>query len=100
MTAEIKKILVAARAKIADPKHWTQNQYARDANGCMVQPEADNACQWCAAGAIISAVWDGKTDLYDARKILEHYANSRLTIYNDTHSHEDVLALFDRALRR
>jgi hypothetical protein len=42
-----KDVLVAARALIADPAHWTQGSYARDAAGHRVGENSAEATCWC-----------------------------------------------------
>jgi hypothetical protein len=43
-----------ARAKIADPTHWTKNVNARDANGESVKPRNDEAHCFCNNGALMA----------------------------------------------
>jgi hypothetical protein len=38
---------------------WTQRHFARDLTGGHTRPKADNACSWCALGAIKKVAFDG-----------------------------------------
>jgi hypothetical protein len=103
-------ILRAARARIADPAHWTKGAFARTANvsldergtGCnAVDPRA--TC-WCAEGAIRFVTNDDRHAHEAVGKLLELAVDpgGRLSIatFNDSSgtTHADVLAAFDRAI--
>ena len=91
-------ILKAARAKIAKPENWTQRAYQRDKNGNSLSVwDAQAATCWCARGAIWSI--DPKGRLTDAFKALElSVPDQTVTVFNDTHTHAEVLAAFDSAI--
>jgi hypothetical protein len=96
-----RQTLEAARAKIADEYNWTQGDWRRG--------EA-----YCALGAIEDAGGDGGRAKKALKRVLPWYsglsvrgmflgpfvAEPRIWSYNDTHSHECVLAAFDRAIER
>jgi hypothetical protein len=44
---------------IADPKRWTQGEFARNADGYGVMIHDADACCWCARGAIRKIYRDG-----------------------------------------
>ena len=46
--------LKAAREKIADPEHWTQGAYSRDAWGAPYLGVFERSVCFCATGAVIS----------------------------------------------
>ena len=85
-------ILQAARELLSDPERWCQGNFVTlDAQR---QPVA-----WCAAGALYHV------DRYDGR--LAELASERFRLaagavtisgFNDSHSHEDVLRVFDKAI--
>jgi hypothetical protein len=57
MTNRVLEILKAARDKIADPQHWTQNAFARTAGGQALPSNSVNdviAHCWCTTGAIVA----------------------------------------------
>lgn len=100
------EILKAARELISDEKRWTQGFYAV-ANGWPVVQFAsehlpDSADCFCAIGSLAKA---GCMSVYDAEssgayKALEAVSEIDVHEFNDTHTHEEVLALFDRAISR
>lgn len=103
-----KELLIAARAKIADPKNWTQRAYARDAKSESVSSlDADAVC-WCAAGAVRWAGGDsyGGSLLSDRAwgELLQtahfHEDSASMFAFNDTHTNAEVLALFDKTIER
>ena len=47
-----KKIKLLEEAKVLIAKGWTQEVYARDADGNSCEATADRACQWCLTGAL------------------------------------------------
>lgn len=95
----IREILVDARKAIEDPEHWTQGACARDAQGNEVDETSRFAASWCAVGATYKALraarQDMATQLIDA---LSRACNASISEYNDTHTHEEVLAMFDKAI--
>jgi len=72
-----------ARELISDPKKWGKGSYEKDG-------------RYCALGAVY-ACGGGAYDLDDAALCLGGYLGSAIS-FNDTHSHDDVLALFDWAI--
>lgn len=95
-----REILVAAREKISAPERWTQFVGARTDDGYATYWGDPEAVCWCALGAV-SAIDDRQRNVAvqsGAIKALQQSAGSALTEYNDTHTHADVLALFDCAI--
>ena len=97
--ASVKELPIAARKKIEKPENWTQNYSAKDVDGSAVYVCSPEAVCWCTLGAI-RAVSDDRGDLVEAacNKLYDVLDDSFITIFNDTHTHEEVLALFDRAI--
>jgi hypothetical protein len=92
--------IVAARARIADPAHWTQKAYARTADKEACGPNSPNAVCWCAAAAL-----ECHNVISPAHLLAELGALPvadpdmfTLTSWNDSHTHAEVLELFDRAI--
>jgi len=99
-------LLIAARARIEKPEHWTQGCYARASDGSEVLPESPNAVCWCALGAI-RVVLGGHFDPlgpfdkaeYALMGVLPDGASSPyVSDYNDNRSHRSVLRLYDKAI--
>lgn len=97
-----KEILIAARKKIEKPENWTQGQAARNKSQSWCDPTYDFATCWCALGAIRSIVGKGSeadASFVDAYKELVKVSEDRfIGAFNDTHTHAEVLALFDKAI--
>lgn len=105
----VKKLLVDARALIADEACWTQQAMARKRmhGGSYTyykptNPSDPSACKWCATGAVMKVGTSG--DGYGIRtalSTLDLYSNcGSIVRFNDRFEakHQDVLAVFDRAI--
>lgn len=113
-------LLKAARERVTDPQDWTQGAYARDAYGSevgdghfslddLIDEEAfHNATRWCALGALGVKAFD-IDDVAHATNVLERAVRKLdtsvkgddyciVSAFNDNHSHEEVLRLFDEAI--
>ena len=92
--------LKAARQLISDPAKWTQNLFARDKDGKSIDPQNKDAVCFCSFGAIerftgcktLSEV-EGHLD-----NVCEKLFHTNVISFNDTHTHAEVLALFDAAI--
>lgn len=92
-------ILRKARDLITDPAHWTQGESARNQYGEMVYPNSNTAVCWCAAGAISRAAYTEEySDQCAAERLLNACCAGDFINYNDSHTHAEVLALFDKAI--
>lgn len=82
-----KKILIDARKLIKDPKHWGQRHFYQ--NG-----------RYCGSGALIGAGLSGPFSGNPAYEALRKAAETieQFCTWNDTHTHAEVLAAFDRAI--
>lgn len=91
--------LKAARDLISDPARWTQGWLARDASKNVSYIGAENAACWCSMGALfhVDGPYRPNSDL--AIKLLSAAIGGKSVVrYNDTHTHAEVLALFDAAI--
>ena len=89
--------LLAAKKLIEDPKDWTQNAFARDSQGTSVGSYDITAVCYCALGATHKSIMG---DSYLADNYLHAAAFPKLASeFNDTHTHSEVLGLFDRAIQ-
>lgn len=104
------EILQKARDLISDEKNWNQGDYGR-ASGKPVgiianqRLPTDTDC-FCAVGAIawVSDATVNEAERSAAWKFLNAETNSaemnEIHEFNDTHTHAEVLDLFDRAIKR
>jgi hypothetical protein len=90
------EILTASRAKIADKNNWCQVASARNFMGASVSPYSITACSWCSVGAIECV----EKSVFDtsAHVQLEAFMGNDIGEFNDTHSHSEVLAAWDKAI--
>ena len=98
------ELLTKAKALIADPKHWTQGWYARNAEGQVVGPNAPHAVCWCSIGAIDKAAYEEttySTNLAATRYLAEVSEECGYNIFefNDNSSHETVMKAWDKAIK-
>ena len=101
MTA--KQILQEGRTLIE--KGWTQEKFARDADGDAVLAKSPRACAWCAEGALYAveknflAVGEAISLLDDLAKDQEYDSACDFNDHPDT-TREDVLDLYNKAIKR
>jgi hypothetical protein len=88
--------LKAARDLISDPARWTQGAFARDATGAKSRLYLEQAVCFCAVGAI-RRVYVPPVAIGSLLKQLPKDCQT-LGHFNDTHTHAEVLALFDAAI--
>jgi hypothetical protein len=102
------EILKAARALISEPEHWTQETYARDKDGNKAHVQSPSAYCFCSSGAVRRACIEqgeendevaGEAVLY-LSDMVDGMSDSfnNIVIYNDNHTHAEVLAVFDKAI--
>lgn len=93
-----KEVLIKAKELISSPESWTQNVY-------KTATDSGKVC-YCALGAIseVAKVEVFSSNLTPAANLLKSVVKDQLgsdesfAVYNDSHTHEDVMAVFDRAI--
>ena len=101
---KISDVLIKAKTLIKDPENWTQRVSARDNLYEPVPVMSRNAVCFCTYGAVDRALGLEKSVHYHevTRPLREACAaisgSSKVAEYNDTHTHLEVLALFDKAI--
>lgn len=89
--------LLAARALIEDRNRWLKGCLARDEHGDEVDPTDGNAVSFCALGALRSVATD--PDVFSpAYSCLSTAADGYLVRTNNSGTHADALALFNKAV--
>lgn len=104
MTTE--EVLIAAREKIADEKNWTQKEYLRGGSGePLMAKDVAKACQFCAIGAVFAALCDVEYCNMFAVECESPYilalnraSGGSIFRFNDSHTHAEVLGIFDEAI--
>ena len=99
------ELLTKAKAVIADPKHWTQDVYAKDAKGQSTGPSTPDAVCWCSLGALHAVAHEENT--YNTRFAATRYlarvsaecGYSDVSDFNDNSSHETVMRAWDKAIK-
>jgi hypothetical protein len=104
-----KEILVAARELISDPDHWAKGYFAFDKYNQRISPENKQAVKWCLVGAIRHSEPEGYANSIAAAQrivsdLLADLPDASLPgylgLFNDQHSHEEVLAVLDEAIEK
>jgi hypothetical protein len=93
MTSALEQ-LRAARDLISAPERWTQHAPARNVNGEPIPSYEAAAVCFCSVSAVhrVGQAW--KT-----LPILSRFSFPQtVTSFNDTHTHAEVIALFDAAI--
>lgn len=110
-----KPILVRARELIADPEHWTQDNYATDNAGFPVLPFEPDAYCYCILGAVDRAIFEQLGEIPEGQgdsiarveasplggatiQALQAFTVGLVCDFNDEHEHADVLELLDKAI--
>lgn len=95
-------LLMAGRMLISDPGAWTTGDYAKTAKGNGTYATNLKACSWCSVGALLCVdKGAGINAAYaTARRHLEQQMKGAITVFNDTHTHAEVLAAWDRAIAK
>ena len=98
MTAS--EVLRNARALIEKPENWTQGAYARDVKkDGLTSPLSDQACAWCMMGAMQRCSPNDYFARQHGYELLRKLGGVEYVgEFNDTHTHAEVLSLFDRAI--
>lgn len=91
-------ILQKARKLIEQPSKWTRGAYARDKDSCPVDFSAVDAYSFCATGAVYRASSAHYEEADYVLSLLSFIAKCGIITYNDLHSHDTVLAVFDDAI--
>jgi hypothetical protein len=93
------EVLKAARERIAVPERWTQGCAARTSSGEPRFTGDPDAARWCAIGSIFHdhPYLTAATDAYAA---VVDVVKGNLSEFNDSHTHSEVLAAFDRAIAK
>ena len=114
------RYLREARELLADPERWTQEAFARNHLHWQVDAGSENACCFCAIGALhrvtrVHTVEAADANYYVLRRILADAVRASklseteqrykcdgtlIVAWNDApgRKHEEVLAVFDKAI--
>lgn len=99
-------ILRIGRTLISDPNHWNQGVLAQidhQTSSKIIHPLANN---WCSAGALINAIGPGWA-VSEFYSLASRYLNRAIGVddetnayvfYNDSHSHEQVMIMWNKAI--
>lgn len=98
--AKPSEIIGKARELISDPKRWTTEVYARDSSGeSLMDSSSPDAVCWCSLGAIRKVTGQDATagSLISVRFLSQAVKRKLPAKYNDSHTHAEVLEMFDKA---
>lgn len=92
-----KEIFTEAFALVRDERTWTTGTQARNRMGREVRPRSPEAVCWCSVGAI-NRFWNSEnTDERYAVIIALESEVDAIAKFNDTHTHAEVVAAWERA---
>ena len=97
------EVLKRVRARLDDPKHWTQGAFARNKEGHATVARDPMACSWCLLGAIEAETQYPERNeiawMLRIRTSREGYGPD-LSVFNDSEltNHTAVLELLDKAI--
>lgn len=93
-------LLKKARHLISKEENWTKFAFAKDANGVETASKGNDAICWCSIGAMRKFVGlDFCTDaLGELMLAMPEDCRQSVGAFNDSHTHAEVLALFDKAI--
>ena len=103
--------LKLGRALIADRDHWTQGAYARSSSdgegtfrGFHCNAKSFTAVCWCSVGALkkVTAFEVNEAPLYKEllQTVMSNSTYESVEQFNDSSSHETVLAMWDATIER
>ncbi len=96
----MRETLEKARSLIEIPSSWTQGASARTHYGVPVPTQDPRARSWCSVGALWAM--DGRSEDFEllekAIRKLYPKGGECVSIFNDSHTHAEVLAVFDQAI--
>lgn len=97
--------LKSARDLLSDPKHWTQDWYAKNAAGRGVDPAGAQATCWCVRGAVVRFTrchLAAKPAFVELAATLGSQDYHDVECWNDNpeRTHAEVLGLFDTTIAR
>lgn len=97
------EILEKARGLITDRYNWTRGSYARDDTGEVCNVDDPKSVCWCTLGAISKVSERDLKKEHRATLAIQNfldgtYGFSHVARFNDNHSHEEVLSVFDMTI--
>jgi hypothetical protein len=107
-------ILVRGRALISEPRNWIQMNFAKDDNKLVCKVEDPRACSFCSLGALARVATVASLAFPPGSRAREQiFENHERAFYvlsnfvltgsvghwNDTHTHDQVLSVWDQAIK-
>ena len=95
--------ILAARTLIADERDWTRGVIARTRSGMPCRPDSKRARSFCMVGALNFAI--GNLSLALQNLTVDAVSKAMPTspfgvgMFNDTHTHAQVIAVLDKAIQ-
>ena len=89
VSPSVRDVLIDAKAQIENPENWRQGEFGFSTNAT------------CAFGAVVRGAnrLNASKDVFHAVSAsIDGAAHGSVIRFNDSHTHAEVLALFDRAI--
>lgn len=98
------EFLIKAKSLIADPENWTQEDYARDSKGDGCFWNEPQATCFCSIGALYKVgglekrTYQLPYNVKQSCDLLKQQMEGYVPAFNDSHTHEQVMQAWDRAI--
>lgn len=94
------ELLIKAKVVIENPGHWTQGAYAHAERGGERRWSMDeDATCFCSLGALSRVTHEMPNSSYfHATRYLETAMLMPVSVFNDSHTHGQVMAAWDKAI--
>ena len=96
------EILTRARKVISKRSNWIKGYFAKTRRGEECDGSHENAVKFCAVGALSRAAGKDYVATHKARwaaRVLLDRESKNIVDFNDTHTHKEVLAVFDKVIK-
>lgn len=93
-----KQLLIEGRAIISNPDNWVRLDFAKNAEGFAVDENDEGAVCFCSWGALSRAQGHFVDSNSSVLNTLSIAMGDSVANFNDTHTHEEVLAAWDKAI--
>lgn len=95
--------LAAAKEVISIPEQWSQKALAENKLGQPIAPTSSRAIAWCPLGALMKATGNDQW-MYGHMALIRQITkrvpcDMFLSEYNSAATHEEIMALFDCAIK-
>jgi len=96
------ELLTQIKAKIENPKHWTQYSSAKNKSGKPCNATSEDAVCWCILGAMDAVILPLNLDIdfnyLIYKRLKAQMPDGCVSSFNDKHTHEEVMELLSKTI--